>query len=644
MQRLCQPALALLALLGVVATLLAPAPAPAAGAESIDGLSLARHTQILNDPSGQLGITEVMAAAADKAMQPAPSPAGYAAMIGYSDTPYWLRIELPPAITAHQGEWLLEVGYYYRNDIQVFIDGERRWHTGNLQPLDTRPVFDSHYVFPIASAPQDNAIYLRLESAQTLNMRLLAWTPRGFEQRVRDRDMLHFGYAGAMLVLIAFNLFFGLALRDSNFLLYGLFTLSVAAAVLSGTGYLRLFVWPGAILWDQIAEQFFYSAVSLVGLLLARRFLPMPPRHRWLDRLFYGGMVIATVIIAVTLYGGLIEGRLINLYLIGIPLLWIAASLVIARGIIAYRDGRRDARFLIAAWCVLWSGMSLATAWGLGFVPSNTLTVNALQAGSMLEALLLSMALGERVLGQRRQQAYTAAALNAAELARQRRARLTTLVSHEFRNPLGVIRNQLALLQRPSQALTGDVKRRIGSIDAAIERLNGLVDQWFRSQRVLVGRLDVQGEHLTLGDWMAEQADYLERCFPERRLTTRIQANPPVFGEADLLATALFNLVDNACKYTPADGAIELCCYLENGVACLSVCDEGSGIAAAQRRSILEDFERGSAPPTRPGLGLGLSLVRDVMEKHNGQVMIEDGPRGGACFILALPVTEGASA
>jgi signal transduction histidine kinase len=101
----------------------------------------------------------------------------------------------------------------------------------------------------------------------------------------------------------------------------------------------------------------------------------------------------------------------------------------------------------------------------------------------------------------------------------------------------------------------------------------------------------------------------------------------------------LTNLIDNAIKYSPAGGEVEVRAYPENGRVLVDVRDQGPGIAKADQKLIFEKFGRitGSGA-TRPGTGLGLFIARSIAEAHGGALEVQSVPQQGATFTLELPV------
>jgi two-component system phosphate regulon sensor histidine kinase PhoR len=126
----------------------------------------------------------------------------------------------------------------------------------------------------------------------------------------------------------------------------------------------------------------------------------------------------------------------------------------------------------------------------------------------------------------------------------------------------------------------------------------------------------------------------------EVRLRADVQSPlPEIRGDHDRLRQVLTNLIDNAIKYSPAEGEVEVRAYQENGRVLVDVRDQGPGIAKADQKLIFEKFGRvtGSGA-TRPGTGLGLFIARSIAEAHGGALEVQSAPEQGATFTLELPL------
>jgi signal transduction histidine kinase len=126
-----------------------------------------------------------------------------------------------------------------------------------------------------------------------------------------------------------------------------------------------------------------------------------------------------------------------------------------------------------------------------------------------------------------------------------------------------------------------------------------------------------------------------------RRVSVAVSAEPGLMAplSRDAFRVALQNLLDNAVKYGPAGQTVRVGVALDGDTIVVSVDDQGGGVPAAERTAMWEPFRRGSddAARTVGGSGIGLSIVRDVMNQHGGRAYITDAPGGGARFVLCLP-------
>jgi two-component system sensor histidine kinase GlrK len=119
---------------------------------------------------------------------------------------------------------------------------------------------------------------------------------------------------------------------------------------------------------------------------------------------------------------------------------------------------------------------------------------------------------------------------------------------------------------------------------------------------------------------------------------------PSVRGDSERLRQVLMNLIDNAIKYSPTGGEVEVRAYAEDGLVCVDVRDRGPGIAKDDQRLIFEKFGRvtgGGA--TKPGTGLGLFIARSIAEAHGGALDVVSSPDQGSTFTLELPLAGSAS-
>jgi two-component system sensor histidine kinase MprB len=223
-------------------------------------------------------------------------------------------------------------------------------------------------------------------------------------------------------------------------------------------------------------------------------------------------------------------------------------------------------------------------------------------------------------------------ALDASQL---RQRQLVADAGHELRTPLTSLRTNIELLgqaaEDPERQLTSSQRTEImDDVRAQLQELTTLV-----GDLVELARDEPMGrdpERLDLADTLASA---LERVRPRAPgLTFDVEAESwEVIGEPPLLERAFTNLLDNAAKWSPADGTVTV--RLHEGV--LTVRDHGPGISEDDLPHVFDRFYRSSEARTLPGSGLGLSIVRRAAERHGGTVTAESPADGGSLFTMTLP-------
>ncbi len=209
---------------------------------------------------------------------------------------------------------------------------------------------------------------------------------------------------------------------------------------------------------------------------------------------------------------------------------------------------------------------------------------------------------------------------------------VTDDVAHDLRTPLSRLRTRLErALNNPSgvdPSAASQSQAIRGAIDEA-DRLLATFNALLRIAELESGaRLD-QSAPVDLSEVARSAAELYEPVAEEKGFALPVVAQPGVriSGDRHLLSQALANLLDNALKYA-GGGQIELRVFSENGQAILEVADQGPGIPEADRQSVLDRFVRLEPSRTTPGNGLGLSLVRAIVRRHDGSVMLADNRPG----------------
>jgi two-component system sensor histidine kinase MprB len=223
--------------------------------------------------------------------------------------------------------------------------------------------------------------------------------------------------------------------------------------------------------------------------------------------------------------------------------------------------------------------------------------------------------------------------LVALSASRDRQRRLVADASHELRTPLTSLRTNLDLLLQADAGAGLDNAARaelLEDVRAQIEEMSTLVGDLVELARDEPLRAVVE---------QVDLADVVERAVARARrrgtgLTFDVELEPWwVTGESASLERAVTNLLDNAVKWSPPGGTVRI--RLNHGT--LTVDDQGPGIAPADREHVFERFYRSKESRSMPGSGLGLSIVRQVVERHSGNVRVDENDEGGTRMVIQVP-------
>jgi signal transduction histidine kinase len=233
--------------------------------------------------------------------------------------------------------------------------------------------------------------------------------------------------------------------------------------------------------------------------------------------------------------------------------------------------------------------------------------------------------------------------------ADRRKDEFLAMLAHELRNPLAPISAGAQLLQS-GHAGPEAVQRTAGIIVRQVHHLTRLVDDLLDVSRVTRGLVTLARAPLDIANVVADAVEQSEPLMKSRqhRFEVALPETPLVVsGDHKRLVQVLVNVLNNAAKYTPPGGAIKLTVSPDNGRAKLTVSDNGIGMTPELRGRVFDLFAQADRNSDRSqgGLGLGLALVKSLVELHGGTVVVDsDGEQQGSTFTISLPATPNQAA
>jgi signal transduction histidine kinase len=241
--------------------------------------------------------------------------------------------------------------------------------------------------------------------------------------------------------------------------------------------------------------------------------------------------------------------------------------------------------------------------------------------------------------------AYEAERTTVEELRRLSalRADFVSLVSHELRSPMATVIGSARTLQQRWRELAPEQRDSfLGLIADETTRLASLIADVLDTSRIEAGTFSYAFAEVDLGELVRDVTASAGVGQDEVRVDATIaEPLPHIRGDRERLRQVLANLVENAVKYSPAGGVVDVQAMATNGRVLVHVRDHGPGVSPDDQSLIFEKFGRAKTGKLLPGTGLGLFIARSIAEAHGGSLEVRGAPDGGAIFTLALPLARG---
>ncbi|VXB30082.1 Hybrid sensor histidine kinase/response regulator [Pseudomonas sp. 8AS] len=577
---------------------------------------------------------------------------------GYSRSVFWLRLDLQyrPRQPGKAQPWYLELAYPPLDHLDLYVpDGAAGYRlaqrTGDALPFASRQIKQNNYLFALDLPPgQTQRLYLRLESQGSMQAPLTLWSPQAYLEEQPKRIYVLGIIYGVLLVMLIYNLFIFLSVRDTSYLYYIFYIGSFGLYQVSVNGAGIEYFWPNNPWWANAATPFLIGSAALFGCQFARSFLHTAEHSPWVDRALLLMMACGALVMTLALTASYALALRMATYLaLGFTVVIFSAA------ILAWVRGMRVARYFIFAWSAFLLGGLVNTLMVLGYLPNLFLTMYASQIGSALEVGLLSLALADRINAMKEERARILQGsgrelevLN-RELATSNRLKdeFLATVTHELRTPMNGVIGSLELMQtlkldveleqyqKTAASSARDMMRMVGDILALTE--------------LQAGKLYPRREPFSLRGLLdGLRAQYSPRA-TEKGLAFLVELDDSLpdtlEGDAGKLAQSLGYLLDNAIKFTH-QGGVTLRVTAAGPLAAsmplrIEVVDSGIGFTTPAEGNLYQRFLQLDGSMTRQygGLGIGLAICRKLVELLGGSLQHRSLPGQGSVFELNLQLS-----
>jgi signal transduction histidine kinase/CheY-like chemotaxis protein len=567
--------------------------------------------------------------------------------LGFKEKPVWLHLQLPFG-EVDQEEWYLNVSNGLLRDVEAFFvkDGElvHGYRLNDIKSVEDKPIAHLDFLFPFTvSANETVDVYVRLNHSQHLLIPLYLESEESMHAKSETMTFLFGIFVGLIGVLILYNFFVYVTTRDLAYIYYVVYIFFAGLYFVSLNGVGFQFVWTESPHVDAYLSTLPIGAVVVFSSLFIIEFLGLRKISMPLASWFYALAGLALLFMAPALSGDFEATAKLHA-LVAI----VAFVSFIVVGVYCWRKGSAPyAVYYVLAWTVFSFTVVYASLAFLGLSEYGREHTYAAQIGSVIEAVLISLALGARIK-MLQEESYKAKADNKAK------SHFISKMSHEIRTPMTGILGMSELLEERLEDPTDKHYNNVifQSGQALLTIINDILDY----SKIEAGNMEINPHAFDLEKLVLETIElYKARALEKSlELIADIDSNLPplVKGDAQRVKQVVGNLLSNAVKFTPEGQIILKVLVLDEsqGQIKISVIDSGEGIDEEYQQVLFDAFsqeekEDNSAAITRQsgGVGLGLTICKQLVELMGGSLGFSSRKGLGSTFWfkLSMPPCEG---
>ena len=648
---------------------------------STSAITLSKDIQYFADPSLEYTLTDIQYEE-KRGVNRWQKANGFIPNYGFTKAAYWVKVDLNNH--TDQKDWILHFEYPLMDVLQLYTPNAQnqyrlQYTTGDAYAFSQRPIKDRGFALPISITPQQTqSIYLRLQSRDSMIISMSLLTPDAFRAEQQNESFWFGMYYGAVLIILLFNAYLYLILKDRNHLHYVAVLGCYALIELSLNGMGTVYFWGD---FPEVAKRIRPFAISLFALAsftLTKSFLGIKQvilGKMNLDPLFLGFIVL-------TLVGAIIFPFTLSIQL-SMMIAFITAPIMYGAGVYTWQQGSRLGKYFTLGWSGLVLGGMVNVLRAFDILPVNFWTTYGAQLGSISTLLILNSALTDRMrllqqendksqqlrlsqqeetnrlLDQKVRDRTEALLLKTEEAERAKQQAETAVkakseflanMSHEVRTPMnGMIGMTQLLADTP---LNVEQKHYINTIQSSSEALLRIINDILDYSKIEAGKLDIEHTNFNLHQLLKECVSLFVLPAKERGLPikTEIMPNVPCWmvGDPTRVRQVIINMLGNAYKFTER-GTVTLRAYLRENKGAdgvfiqFEVQDTGIGITTEQRERLFQSFSQADSSVTRKygGTGLGLAISRSLVRLMNGDIGVKSIPSQGSIFWFYVQMSHG---
>ena len=598
---------------------------------------------------------------------------------GFDNAAYWARFSVTSQ-ASEEKSLLLEIAYPILDDIQIYLFSDAQppqsLSLGDTLPFSNRPIDHHNFLLPLELQPDETLqVYVRVSTMSSMQVPFVLWNTDAF-YKSRTRYTMGQGlYFGMLLVMAIYNLFIYFAVRHRSYIYYAGSVVGMMFFMASLHGFGFQYLWPQSPRINEWAVVAFLGFFGSCACAFTLTFLRL---HRH-SRVLYNVMMfhlVAYVLVLISAF--VLPYRAAILFAVAVGFSACVSAAI--AGIVQLHKGQREARYYVLAYGSLLLASVVIALNKMGILPRVFFTEYAMQISSMMEVVLLSFALADRINIERRQK--YAAKQQAVELEKKARdeherylqfqfeskveelksqqkvvaaeaesrakSDFLATMSHEIRTPMNGVLGMADLLK--STRLDDEQKQYLDVINSSGKALLNIINDILDYSKVAAGKMQLESIEFDLKNVCEECLSVFNPSAEEKNIELRLHYHPStpshIKSDPTRLRQVILNLLSNAMKFTEA-GSIELFVAPETqqeakkrGQSLLrfEVKDTGIGVSDELNSQLFEAFSQADSSVTRKfgGTGLGLSISQRLIELMQGQIGVHGQPGEGSTFWFTI--------
>lgn len=567
---------------------------------------------------------------------------------GFTKSSYWIRFNIKNITNE---KFLINIDYPPLDKVEIYFFKHDQLiehkESGDLLPFYTREFVHRNYIFKVPD--NIDSCYLKVSSEGSITVPISIISEKKFLDKERNENLILGIYYGIILAISLYSLILYISLKEINYLFYSLYVIGYGLFQMSLNGMAYEFLWPGSPFMNSVSIPVSAFFAIFWMLKFSDNFLKDPNKEVIINSLSKATQIMINISF-VCFFLGFFTPYTLSVKIVTL-LGILAVSLVVALNIQGIKKGIEAAKYFLSAWIIFLIPLLLFGLKTLGYIPSNFFTTYGIQICYVIQMMLISMAIGERInlLKKEREKAQLQAiesqtmAIESLKNINKMKDEFLANTSHELRTPLnGIIGISESLIDGIAGNLTEKANNNLKIIISSAKRLSHLVNDILDFSKLKNKDLNLHLRSVDIRPLI--DIVFIMMNIPKGKnleLKNLVEKNTPfVLADEDRLHQIMNNLIGNAVKFTES-GYVSVSAVANGNTIEIIIEDTGIGIPEEKIEDIFKPFEQVDSSTSRNygGTGIGLTITKHLIELHGGHIRVESEINKGSKFIFSLPVT-----